>query len=67
MDALKNAKGAQFDTLYMSQQVPAHEDALKLHQGYAQNGENASLKAFASKTAPVVSKHLDEARAMSEQ
>lgn len=67
IDALKNAKGAEFDTLYMTQQVPAHESALKLHQGYAQNGDNAALKAFASKTAPVVSKHLDEARSMSKQ
>jgi len=67
IDALKNAKGAEFDTLYMTQQVPAHESALKLHQGYVQNGDNAALKAFASKTAPVVSKHLDEARTMSKQ
>lgn len=67
IDALKNAKGAEFDTLYMTQQVPAHESALKLHQGYAQNGDNAALKAFASKTAPVVSKHLDEARSLSKQ
>jgi putative membrane protein len=67
LDALKAARGAQFDTLYMTQQVPAHEEALKLHQGYAQSGDNAALKAFASKTAPVVSKHLDQARAMSKQ
>ncbi|HEV2569124.1 DUF4142 domain-containing protein [Sphingomonas sp.] len=64
IDALKNVKGEQFDTLYLTQQVPAHETALKLHQGYAQSGDNASLKAFASKTSTVVSKHLDEARAM---
>jgi putative membrane protein len=64
IDALKSAKGEAFDTLYLSQQVPAHETALKLHQGYAASGDNASLKAFASKTSTVVSKHLDEARAM---
>jgi len=67
VDALKAAKGEQFDTLYLTQQVPAHEEALKLHQGYAQSGDNAALKNFASKTAPIVSKHLDEARAMSKQ
>lgn len=64
IDALKSAKGEAFDTLYLSQQVPAHEEALKLHQGYAASGDNESLKAFASKTSTVVSKHLDEARAM---
>jgi putative membrane protein len=67
IDALRAAKGAQFDTLYMAQQVPAHEEALRLHQGYAQSGDNAALKAFAAKTAPVVSRHLDEARAMEKQ
>ena len=65
IDALKSAKGEAFDTLYLSQQVPAHETALKLHQGYAQTGESDALKAFASKTSTVVSKHLDEARSMS--
>lgn len=65
IDALKAAKGEAFDTLYLTHQVPAHESALKLHQGYAAGGDNASLKAFASKTAPIVSKHLDEARTLS--
>ena len=64
IDALKAVNGAAFDTLYLTQQVPAHETALKLHQGYAATGDNASLKEFASKTSTVVSKHLDEARAM---
>ncbi|NNM75914.1 DUF4142 domain-containing protein [Sphingomonas sp. ID1715] len=67
IDALKSAKGAAFDTLYLTQQIPAHETALKLHQGYAQSGDNAVLKDFASKTSTVVSKHLDEARALSKQ
>lgn len=67
IDALKSAKGEQFDTLYLSQQVPAHETALKLMQGYAAGGDNEAVKAFASKTSTVVSKHLDEARAMSKQ
>jgi putative membrane protein len=31
-------------------------------QGYAQSGDNADLKAFASKTAPVVEGHLTKAR-----
>ena len=67
IDALRSAKGEAFDTMYLTQQVPAHETALKLHQGYAQSGENAALKAFAAKTSTVVSKHLDEARAMAKQ
>lgn len=65
IDALKDAKGAAFDTLYLTQQIPAHETALKLHQGYAQSGDNVALKDFASKTSKVVTKHLDEAKALS--
>lgn len=67
IDALKDAKGAQFDTLYLTQQVPAHEMALKLHQGYAQSGDKQALKDFASKTSTVVQEHLTKARAMSKQ
>ena len=65
LDALKAAKGEDFDRLYISQQVPAHEQALQLMQGYAAGGDNAAVKAFASKTAPVIQKHLDEAKALS--
>ena len=61
LDALKNA-GANFDTLYAQKQVPAHEKALALLQGYAANGDSEPLKAFATKTAPVVEKHLAAAR-----
>jgi putative membrane protein len=65
VDALKDSKGADFDRLYLSQQIPAHEQALALHKGYAQNGDNTKLKDFASKTSVVVSKHLDEVRNLS--
>ena len=61
LDALKNA-GENFDATYKQQQVAAHEMALSMLQGYAQSGDNADLKAFASKTAPVVEGHLTKAR-----
>jgi putative membrane protein len=65
IDALKAATGEQFDTLYLSQQVAAHEETLTLHQGYAATGDNEALKGFAAKTATLVSKHLDQARNLS--
>jgi putative membrane protein len=65
LDALKAASGEDFDRLYISQQIPAHEQALQLMQGYAAGGDNAAVKAFASKTAPVIQKHLDEAKSLS--
>jgi putative membrane protein len=58
LDQLKAAKGADFDRLYLQQQTMAHQDALTLHQGYAQNGDSAPLRAAAGSIAPVVQRHL---------
>jgi putative membrane protein len=60
LDALKSAEGAEFDRLYVSQQIPAHQQALTLHQSYGQNGQEQQLKTFASKTAEAVQRHLTE-------
>lgn len=62
LDALKNASGADFDRLYVGQQIPAHQQALALHQSYAQNGQEPQLKTFASKTSQAVQRHLTEAQ-----
>lgn len=64
LDALGKARGAAFDTLYAQVQVPAHQNALAMLQGYAARGDQAALKDFASKTAPVVQKHLEQARGL---
>ena len=64
VDALKAASGADFDRLFLSQQVEAHSAALQLLQGYAAGGEAEPLKAFAAKTAPVVEAHLEKARSL---
>lgn len=55
---LKKANGAARDRLYISQQKTAHQQALALHQSYAQNGTAAPLKAAAAKIAPVVQEHI---------
>ncbi len=64
VDALKAAKGADFDALYKAQQTEAHTKTLALMQGYASSGDNAALKSFASSTAPKVQSHLDMITAM---
>jgi len=65
LDALKAAaNGADFDRLYLQQQVPAHEKALAMLQGYAAGGDTPAIKDFAAKTAPAVEMHLAEARKM---
>lgn len=58
--ALRDA-GDTFDTLYTQQQSAAHSQALALLQDYGANGDSASLKAFATKTASVVDGHLAKA------
>lgn len=62
LDNLRAASGADFDKTFLTQQEAAHNEALTLHKGYADNGENAQLKAFAAKTAPVIQAHLDQVK-----
>lgn len=64
IDNLRTTTDADFDRVYLAQQVAAHEEALSLHQGYADRGDNPTLKAFATKTAPKVQAHLATARAL---
>jgi putative membrane protein len=62
MKKLESASGAEFDKLFMTQMVKDHEDALKLVQDTAKKAKDAELKADAEKTAPVIQKHLEEAK-----
>ncbi len=62
LEAVRNAPQAQFDRVYTTGQVPAHAEALALHQNYAASGDNASLRTAASAAVPIVQQHLDEAR-----
>ncbi|HEX8223592.1 MAG TPA: DUF4142 domain-containing protein [Allosphingosinicella sp.] len=61
---LQAASGAQFDRVYMRQQVQAHQMALALHQNYARDGDTESLRATASAAVPIIRQHLDRARAL---
>jgi putative membrane protein len=62
LDNLKASNGAEFDKRYVAQQIAAHQEALTLHQGYAQHGDNVGLKRVAAEIAPVVSRHLQMAK-----
>jgi putative membrane protein len=64
LDNLKAASDADFDKVYLDQQDAAHNEALTLMKGYADNGDDAGLKAAAAEIAPVVQKHLDRVQAM---
>lgn len=61
---LKSMTGAKFDEEYIDGQVDAHEDALDLMRKYAADGTMPTLKTAAGEIAPVVEKHLSDARAL---
>lgn len=64
IDLLSAQTGTAFDRLYIQQQIPAHEQALALHGSYARSGDVATLRASAQAAVPMVTSHLEEARAM---
>ena len=66
LDALKAAKGAEFDKLFIAQQKEGHQKALDALTSYAANGDVASLKMFAGKAAPVVKAQIEVVATLSE-
>jgi putative membrane protein len=61
---LKKAPKANFDDMYLQQQVAAHQTAWALHKGYATDGTDASLKQVAMTAVPVIERHLTHAQQM---
>jgi putative membrane protein len=61
---LQRAGDRDFDRLYLSQQVPAHQQALTLHRTYARNGDGRALRGVAANAVPIIQRHLTEARAL---
>ncbi|MGZ3374969.1 MAG: DUF4142 domain-containing protein [Phenylobacterium sp.] len=64
IDHLNKASDADFDKVYVDQQVAVHKEALDLMNGYAKDGSDAGLKGAAAKTAPKVQMHLDKIAAI---
>lgn len=61
---LSKLKAADFDRQYAEHMVKDHEKAVTLFEKEARNGEARELKAYASKTLPVLQEHLKMAKAM---
>lgn len=55
---LQGASTANFDRMYASQQLMAHQQALALHSNYAARGDTPALRAVAAAATPVVRTHL---------
>lgn len=61
---IQAAPADRFDGVYLAAQVPAHVEALALHQTYSANGDTPSLRAAAGAAVPIVQQHLTEAQRM---
>lgn len=58
IDDLKTKKGADFDKAYVDMMVDDHKEDISKFENEAKNGKDADVKAFATKTLPVLNKHL---------
>lgn len=59
IDELNDAPEDSFDSLYLDQQVKAHQETVALMRGYASGGDNPQLRSLALSAVPVVERHLD--------
>src|SRR6476620_12326354 len=50
IDDLNSAPAKDFDKTYASQQVDAHQNAVKLFRKYAEDGDDPDVRQFAAKT-----------------
>lgn len=62
--ALKAAKGAEFDRIFLAQQKEGHAKMLAALKSYAASGDSPSLKAFAAKAVVGVEKHNEMVTSM---
>jgi predicted outer membrane protein len=59
--ALSRLSGAQFNTVYVREQINAHEATIQLFRYAASYATNAQVKAYATQTLPTLQKHYAEA------
>jgi putative membrane protein len=65
LDQLRAAgTGPAFDQAFQQVQIQAHQNALQLHQNYAQSGDVPALRQTAAQIVPVIQKHLQMAQAL---
>lgn len=62
LNQLAAASGPQFDRLYGQAQRTGHQEALALHSGYAQAGNDPGLRQFAASVVPHIEHHLADAQ-----
>jgi len=64
IDNLRSASGADFDRVYIDQQIAAHQEALTLHRGFSD--QDSPLAAHAKTVVPKIEGHLRMAEQLKE-
>lgn len=64
MERLGQQQGADFDRSFAEAMVDDHERTVKLFEAQSRRGEDAEIKAFATRTLPTLREHLHAARAL---
>ncbi|MGO4408568.1 MULTISPECIES: DUF4142 domain-containing protein [unclassified Brevundimonas] len=62
LDNLQSAAAADFDRVYIDQQVAAHQEALTLHRGFSDNTDAPVLAEHARSVLPKIEAHLQKAQ-----
>jgi putative membrane protein len=64
IDKLSAMSGAAFERTYKADQIHGHREAVAMFERYANSGDNADLRKWASDTLPTLRKHLQHAEAL---
>ena len=67
IDTLSKMSGAEFDKEYMSAMVKDHQEDVKEFETQSKDGNDADIKAFATKTLPTLQEHLRMAQAAAQK
>jgi putative membrane protein len=62
IDNLTGKKGADFDKEYMSMMVDDHQEDINKFEEASREAKDADVKAFATKTLPILKQHLEKAK-----
>jgi putative membrane protein len=66
-DKLSAKAGNDFDEDYIKMMIRDHKKTIKLFEDEAEDGKDADLKAFASKTLPTLREHLAQVESLKEK
>lgn len=64
LQQIQSAPPGQFDMIFRDVQIQAHQQALQLHQNYANGGDTPTLRTAATNIVPVVQNHLNMLQTM---